>query len=141
MGDTSDDVIVTDACQGRVALCDQLFGAVPRFRAEQPIVEAHLDALQVSESRFDAQKLVEARGPAVADVRLDDWQVDAELGPRMVVETSTSHVLDPPDLEIGDVGAVMDDAHQVGFAKANPYRVAGYAVRREVAFQEAREIT
>jgi hypothetical protein len=36
---------------------------------------------------------------------------------------------------------VMDDAHQVGFAKADPYRVTGDAVRGEIAFQEAREIT
>jgi hypothetical protein len=35
----------------------------------------------------------------------------------------------------------MDDAHQVSFSKANPDGVPGNAVRREIAFQEAREIT
>ena len=84
---------------------------------------------------------IDARGASIADVCFDHRQVDPELGPRVVIEAAASHVLDPPDFEVGDVGAMMDDAHQVGFSKADPYRVTGDAVRREIAFQEAREIT
>jgi hypothetical protein len=35
----------------------------------------------------------------------------------------------------------MDDAHQVSFSEADPDGVPGDAVRGEIAFQEAREIT
>jgi hypothetical protein len=59
----------------------------------------------------------------------------------VIIETAATHVLDPPHFEVGDVGAVMDDAHQVGFSEAHPYGVTGDAMGREIAFQEAREIT
>jgi hypothetical protein len=74
-------------------------------------------------------------------MRLDHWEVDPELGPGVVIEPAATHVLHTPHFEVGDVGTVMDDAHQIGFSEADPYRVTGDAVRREIAFQEAREIT
>jgi hypothetical protein len=50
--------------------------------------------------------------------------MDAELGPRIVVETATTHVFHAPDLEVRDVRAVVDDAHQVGFTKSHTNDVA-----------------
>src|SRR5687767_15958184 len=92
-------------------------------------------------SGFDAQELVETSGTPVAHVHLDDRQVDAQRRPRMVVEPAAAHVLDTPDLEVGDVGAVVDDAHQVGFTEAHTDGVPGNAMDRDTVFQEAREIT
>jgi len=141
LGYAPDDVVVTDAGQRRVTLGDELLATVAKLGPEQPVLEAHLYALQVGQSRLDAEQLVEACGAPIANVHFDHRQVDTELRPGVIVEPAPAHVLDTSDFEVGDVGAVMDDAHQIGFSKAHPYRVTGEAVRSEITFQEAREIT
>src|SRR6187549_763464 len=69
---------------------------------------------------------------------LDDRQMDAELGPRIVIEAAAAHVLHPPYLEVGNVRPVVDDAHQVSFTKSYSDDVTRHAVGWKLVYHRGR---
>ena len=66
--------------------------------------------------------VVEAQGPHVSHVRLEDGDVGALLAQRRVRMTDRPHVLDARRLEVGEVGGVVHDPHRVGLGEAHAQR-------------------
>jgi hypothetical protein len=78
---------------------------------------AHVDTARVHE-----QALVELRGLQVADVRLEDERLDAEVAKALVAAGVPFEVLDTRDLEPHEVVRVVRDPLRVGLGEAHPDR-------------------
>jgi hypothetical protein len=146
-GDTARYVVPIDARKQGVAFRNdlgvavQLGRIVPLLGAKQAVVETDADSSKFAQSRLDAEQLVEASRLAIAHVGFDDGKVNAELGPRVIVEPPPAHVLDTAYFEVADVRAVMHDPHEIGFTETHPHEVAGAAMRGDVLFHRERENT
>jgi hypothetical protein len=95
--------------------------AVGEQRAVPPdrVLEPEAGSADVEAARSDLEQVAEARGRAVADVRLDRGRVDAGLEQRRVAALEAREVVDPGDLEPDEVVGVVRDRLRVGLGE--PY--------------------
>jgi hypothetical protein len=95
--------------------------------AQDRVLEAKGGFAQLNQLGAKRELVVEKGGLAVADERLHDDDAVALLFELFVGETSGAQPLDAADLEVGEVGGVVDDALSVGLGVANAeFRLVNY---------------
>jgi hypothetical protein len=100
-------------------------GAVDHF-----VGELHLAAAQTHQPGDHLHRIAEADGGAVAALHVGDSEVVARVGNLHIGQAGSAHPRHPPGLEPDDVAGVVDDAHEIGFRKAdNDVQHAGQVSR------------
>jgi hypothetical protein len=89
--------------------------------AQQLIFESERDLAEVGKRGAERQLVVEVGGKAVVEERLDDDEAAAPLLHLPVGLARGAQPLDAPDLEVGEVGRVVDVALGVDLGVADPY--------------------
>ena len=75
-------------------------------------------------TQVDVDHVVEAQRLAVLHVRLEHGRVEPGLAPLGVGVADVAEVGHAGLLQVGQVAAVVDDAHRVGLGEAHPDAVA-----------------
>ena len=88
--------------------------------AQHLVVEAERDLAQVGELGAERQLVVEKGGTAVVEERLDDDEAAAPFLHLLVGVARGAQPLDAADLEVGEVGGVVDVALGVDLGVADP---------------------
>jgi hypothetical protein len=95
--------------------------------AQDDVLEAEGGPAQLRQLGAKRELVVEEGGLAVADERLHDDDAAALPFELFVAEASGAEPLDAADLEVGEVGGVVDDALGVGLGVADAkFRLVDY---------------